>query len=847
MLNVSNKPKVRLKAMPGGPLRSNNDYQFGFYDIGALRHALEHADANGYRIAALPIPRNVFERAHVEAVISHPSVQYAIVDKNKIVACIIDGKEGWMSVLNDMGYHVKGGGKTAKRMKSFHRATLINAHFDHLNIKWVESDEYSRYDFNSGWAEWVTEAKSRLLDGGIVVSSRLIQAGIENLPVYEPHNSLDQAEYYYDPSLKAQLVKHLGYSKVFNGRLFIPEGLLKGQIFVSDNLPDDIDVISSRENLKKEITYSGGYRLLAEPQGPKSRVITDDQTVINLPKLFRKSDMEMWLKEEYEKMFNLATEGKLLTNWKSIMLRNFNRDRQSAEDLEAYARISYVGYRWVAMGLSITHSPWLFETLAVSHAKPLEHRIPIPCAVYEQVIPESLARMIGYDIEVDEGDIRRINDIGVHVVNDFDWLEMYESHGGHDEDDFFKLFYRTIQSGPMDGSKVVIVARSPNGFGEYSIFRYVEDEWYPTWTKADGEVVSFPEVNGRNWPTRLSSAIRENKVSYAGLPSDTNPVNDRPVTEFYSVADVMADVDTAMNGGNVGRYVNACMLHSSTISKHRPVQLCSLESAIDGCTQTSNGDDRLAIDAEASIMIDEVLKSGKPIDYDLWHGRFASLALKHPEVDTYEGKLTQLNKLCADYFDAYCKRVADYAQTHVHPPEIVHQLGQRLYYHAQPLLRQFRMDIFNANSLDNVQSSGSLKREEWEFLYTSIVEYIDKRYTRQQDKYDFILALYSVSTTNPTSSGKVTDQIVLNRIVYPLLEKALQHYGIGNKVIVNVDNGSVKIKEMSPSSWSFTDDDGKLHTFTDPLEYQNFHAQFSPVVFTKANTEAPKRRTKAMF
>jgi hypothetical protein len=57
-------------------------------------------------------------------------------------------------------------------------------------------------------------------------------------------------------------------------------------MIVSDNLPLDVDVINSAANIKKEVTYTGGYRLLAEPQGPKSRVITDDQTVINFPKLF---------------------------------------------------------------------------------------------------------------------------------------------------------------------------------------------------------------------------------------------------------------------------------------------------------------------------------------------------------------------------------------------------------------------------------------------------------------------------------------------------------------------------------------------------------------------------------
>lgn len=841
-------PTVRLKAAAHGPLRSNNDYQFGFYDIGVLRHALEHSGSPEYRVATLPIPGNEFDLDELEKLISNPNVQYAIVDKNKIVVTIIDGHKGWMSVLKDMGFRVKGGGKTAKRMKSFHRATLLNAHFDDLNIHWVQPDQFSRYNFSvdEGWSPELCnpEVVSRLLDGGVVISSRIVQTAVHNLPVYEPDKTKDTNEYYYDPTIRRYLMNYLINSKVFNGRIICSEGIIKGNFFVSDDLPEHVDVISTRDNLKKEITYSGGFRFLAEPQGPKSKVITDDQTVINLPKLFRKSDMEMWLQEEYEKMFQNAVQGNIITDWKSVFMRNFSRENQDIEDLEAQSRIGYVGYRWVSMGMSITHSPWLFETLAVSHAKPLQKRIPIPCAVYEQVIPESLARMAGHDIIVDEGTIRRINSLGVHVVNDFDWLEMYESHGGHDQDDFFRCVYRTMENNGVQTKKVIVV-RSPNGYGEYSIFDYVEGEWFPTWKKADGTDVSFPVVNGKGWPERLSSAIRSGKVSYLGLPSSNDSSEPRSEDDEYSVQDVMRDAVTAMNGGNVGRYVNATMLHSMVISKHRSKQLCSLEDAIDGCTQTSNLLDREAIDSEADIMIHEVLDSGKPIDRDFWFSRFRRLARKYPHVETYEGKITQINSLCAHYQNEYVKRIIAYSQENVRPPEIIHQLGQRLYFHALPVLRNFRMNIFNANAMDNVQFNSGIKRSDWDYLYTSIVEKIES-FERPQDKHDFILSLYSASIKNPTSNGKVTDQIVMNRLVYPYLEAAMIHYGIGNKVIMKHENGSVNLSEFKATSWTYPDKDGNLVEHTDVLAYQAFHSQFSPVVHT-INTRPVGRRMKAEF
>lgn len=834
--NRTYKPAVRLKSMPNGPLRSVNNYQFGFYDIGVLRQALGSSNFSEFRVAALPIPDSDIEFERARQIINHPSVEYAIVDKNKLVITLLDGPtNGWMSNLNALGYEAKGGGKAAKRIKSFHRPTLINAHYDNLNIKIVEPIEYTKYLFDQDAPEYNNDDDlERLLDGCFVVSDRIMRQGIENLPVYEPHNTNDTEEYYYDPNIRRHLQKFLANSKVFNARILCRLGVIKGNMIVSSNLPIGVDVITSRANIKKEVTYSNGYRLLAEPQGPKSRVITDDQTVINFPKLFRKADMEMWLKEEYEKMFQDAVNGKLLQNWKSIYTRMW-RDSEDIEDKEVQARLSYVAFRWVSAGLSITASPWLFENMAISHAMPLQKRIPIPCSVYEQIISQSIAKMAGYDINVSPGTIKRIDEIGVHVVDDIDWLEMYESHGGHDADDFFKLFYRQVEGGDLDGEKVVIAIRSPNGKGEYSVFKYVEDQWSPTWIKSDGEEVKFPKVNGKAWPTRLSDAIANGTVTYTGLPSSNFP-STAHVSETYDQAQVMADLQAAMNGGNVGRYVNAVMLHSSVFPNHRKEQLCSLEDAIDGCTQTVDPADRAAIDAEAKTLVREVIDSGRPVDRAFWQSRNFQNSLKEDEyVELYDGKITQMYDLCSRYFQAYRARVTKWAQENARPDELVHKLGARLYFHALPHLRKFRMDIYNANSSQFIQNKNAVQRDSWETLYHKIIDTIEK-FDRIQDQHDFVLALYSASLKVTTSGGKISDQIVMNRLVYPYLERALQHYGLAKRVVVERStDGTLKISQVESTSWTYTPENEEAKTFSDPLEYQKFHSKHSSVIHTTSN------------
>lgn len=828
-------PKTRAIAYNDGPLRSVNNYQQGFYEIGAMRQALAHSGEKFFRVGALPLPKNEKEFTEIQAIINHPSVQYALVDKTKIVITQIGDNTEWLSIFTDIGFKVKGGGKTAKRLKAFHRPTLINATFEigELFVQYAESDEFSRYIFTE---EHYTEAETeRLLDGGFVIHPRVIQAGVKNLPSFEAGSTNDPNEYYFNPRMRQKIVKDLLDTKAFNGRLIGPDGFLKGNCFVSDKLPEGVDVLSWHGNLKTEIVYENGWMFQAEPQNSKSRVHTDDQTMINLPQLFTKSEMEYWLAEEYEKMFQEALKGKLLSNWKNIYQRSW-RDKVDPEDEEAQARMHYVGYRWVAMGMKVTESPWMFETLATSHAKPLKTKIPIPCSVYEQIISESLARMAGYEIEVEEGTIQRLNELEVHVVNDVDWIEMYASHGGCDQDDFFKLFYREFEGGDLHGQKSVIVARSPNGIGEYSIFKYVEDTWYPEWITSTGEKVSFPKVSGRGWVQRLSEALAEENVSYVGLPSQINPPPKR-ISEVYTREDVLTDIRTSMATGSVGRFVNASMLHASVFGVHRELQLCSLEDAIDGFIQTAIAYDRDCIDEDATLMVRQVIESGLPVDRALWDSRRFDKYLKKGEwVEKYEGIITQLNDLCKTYYLAYAKRVHEWAQQNARPSEFIHQIGYRMSFHALPILRKFRMEIYNVNSQMTTDQGGHVDRSGWDNLYQTIANKIES-YEHESDRHDLVLGLYSASLKHKTSSGKITDQLVMNRLVFPYLERALQFYGIANRVTVTQNNdGTIQVNQVRTQEWEIIDDNGVCHNFDNPLDYQRYCSRLSPVVFSSSKT-----------
>ena len=334
---------------------------------------------------------------------------------------------------------------------------------------------------------------------------------------------------------------------------------------------------------------------------------------------------------------------------------------------------------------------------------------------------------------------------------------------------------------------------------------------------------------------RLSQAIREGKVSYTGLPSTHVNVASHSSVD-YDQDQVLADLRAAMNGGNVGRFVNSTMLYASVFPNHRKEQLCSLEDAIDGCTQTVDPADRAAIDEEADVLVREVIESGRPIDRTFWESRNFQNSLKEGEtVQLYDGKLTQIYDLCNHYFQAYRTRVIEWAQENARPDELVNQLGNRLYYHAQPHLRRFRMKIYNANSVDFVKNNNTVQRDDWEQLYTSIVDIIESQ-ERLQDKHDFVLALYAASLKLPTSGGKISDQIVMNRIVNPYLLRALQHYGIASRLIVERNpDGTLDINQVKSNSWTYLPDDEDGQTFTDVLEYQRYHSKYSGIIHTTSN------------
>jgi hypothetical protein len=155
------------------------------------------------------------------------------------------------------------------------------------------------------------------------------------------------------------------------------------------------------------------------------------------------------------------------------------------------------------------------------------------------------------------------------------------------------------------------------------------------------------------------------------------------------------------------------------------------------------------------------------------------------------------------------------------------------------------MDLYNTNSTEVTKSSGAIQRNSWENLYVGIANKITS-YERIIDSYDFVIALYSESINNPTSSGKITDQIVMNRFVFPYLEEALQYYGLAASVKRELNNNRLRIVNERVTSWIWQDSSGEDVEYTDPLAFQAAHAEDSPIIFVSAKP-APRKLTQSLY
>lgn len=776
------------------------------------------ADGAIFQILKADLPRNDKARKQqLHELFKAPETLYTYADESDVTIVQIEGWNRKEIPLSSLGWQIVNGPKTFKRLKTLNRPFRLGTRFHRpLRVHIVEDDSYTNEDlsvYSPGEIE-------RLLDGAFVISRELFEACLEDV-VFPTLDLEENPEFEVDFYKAEEYFRQAQYFHAFNARIFGPmvfSGIeqddplhgqiqsLKGEAFlnVSDTCERmHVDIICTRSALKFEVGNDSRNFILLEPQKAKrSGVNSDFQTITNLPGIYSPKFVKEWISEFLYANFNRLKNNQVMEEWFSMAVPYFNAGSRVFAQNDVSTLTKWNARAWLMSGRRITESPWIFEQLASAIAKHIKSndesrlRFPVPCAVRAQVISQSFASMAGCDLIIPEGAARWSDELESIVVNDVDWIEMYLSHGGHDLDDFFVGYYRTFGN-----LRKIVLVRSPNDWGEYSVFDYVEGDWFPVFEKHDGSFMLFPEVdtNPELWPKRLSEAVRDGDVVYTGLPSE----NEEKVFDPhpYSPADVLALIENnKASAGSVGINVNARSLHALCMKSHRPVQLTSMEACIDAGTQGGSAADAEAVTIEAKEIVDIIINGNCKVDSYVWNSRFG-VAYRGVPFDkrrlTDDTHVSRANRYRNEAAREFRKMARDHAQENFaqNVDPLVHALGKRMLRDGYQVLIDTRL------AMVQMQTPGeqSLAVRDWRDIHSLMLEKI-QMFENEIDRHDFVLAVYSACFRVPTrSTGRVSDQLVMNPHIFPYLMAAMRFYGLAYHIAVD-ENG--KIVRTMTDSWT---------------------------------------------
>jgi hypothetical protein len=805
----------------------------GGYSYPILDWFCDQMGGSTYQILKCNRPSNDDEEILLETVLVDPNTLYAYPDGSKITIVQFDKWDNTTQSLSDLGVEIELGPKMFKRLKTFNRRFRSFYSEDRpVKVLLIDDAEHCSYR-----AVLDPQDKEKLFDGAFILSPTVVGQCMENFDFGITAFSSDKIFETNEFNRNVEVGNYYKNSKIFNARIFGPieicnegdpeeyapfVGAIKGQAYTDHSGICEhygVDVIAPYSAFKKEVNISNRAFFLIEPQNAKlGQMFSDGQTIVNLPALYHWKHVRRSLKAFYEAQFDRLVNNEMLEQWSDMSFAMFDPQKPKMFNPEDIATLTTWNVRaWIMCGGYLSHSPWLFSQMGKNFLASMKvdddrkMRFPVPCAARALVITESLLRGLkglqcdGDDFyQVESGVARWDEDLSVLVVNDLDYIEMYPSHGGCDLDDFFQIYWRTI-----NGEKVIVVTRSPNDWGEYSIFRYHEGDWFSR-TTYDTENSSFPEITSdpSMWPKRLSHAIADGDIEYTGLPEKLQSDRGEVFDAHYILSAISETSDSA---ASVGINVNARQLWSSTMRSHRAVQVCSMEDAIDTGVQGGNDAEVQAVISEGQDILAEIIASGESVDAYLWAAKH-SMYHKGEPPQTKFSNFSYLQKVRmegAEWFKEQYETFADSIVKRVDYSNI-HALGAVKLSEAVKVLKWYRRSLYQQNNSYNESPN-------WEQTAQMIVRKIDS-YEPGHERNSFVVALYSAALIVPLSTGKVSDQFVMQPQVFPYLMEALQFYGILGRLVVN-DQGA--LMRSYETTWEIFDTTNNvLRRFDNALECQ---------------------------
>jgi hypothetical protein len=769
---------------------------FGGYSYPVLDHFISETKSNHYQILKINRPEFGEEEAELLAILLDKNTLYAYPDGGIITVVQFDGWDNTSSSLSDIGVDLRPSQKVFKRIKTFNRPfRAFRQNKAPIRVMLIGDS-----DFTEDSSIINAEDAEKLFDGAFIISQTLVNECMEQLEdkvLTFAENDISGFVIDRNSEIRESYIKE----KVFNARIFgemniINDGeypylgAIKGEAYTDAAGICEyygVDVIAPYSAFKTEVNFTDQSFVLIEPQPAKmGQLFSDGQTIANLPSLYQYKQIKYFTTEWFTDAFNRLKNNEIMESHSTLSIFN-NKDSNAKiyRDDDINSLVEWNVRAWLMCGGNLTDSPWLFEQMgknlhqSMRISDPNRMRFPIPCAVRAFVITCSLYRAIhNYPIDefgVNLGTAFFCEKMKLLVVNDNDYIEMYPSHGGCDLDDSFQIYWRTINS-----KRKIIICRSPNDLGEYSVFDYVEGNWHSK-TTFNGKEYSFIEAPSDPdlWPDRLSETIKAGQIEYIGLPSNDHVDYG---TEYNADFIVKAIKSTSSSAASVGINVNARQLWSASVGEHRPVQVASMEDCIDAGVQGGTDEQVQAVIDDAAAIMDNIISNNIPVDAHLWMSKHEQF---HPkaEVKKFYSNMSYLQSvryLCGKDF---LNQVYEYASSIPLTADYseIEKLGSHYLAPARSLMREYRRGIAKGLS---VQSDNP----NFDYLSDTVVSYINL-YEEGHHRNSFVMSLYLASLTTSTASGRITDQFVMQPAVFNYLMTSMQFYGLLGTPVVSSSGG----------------------------------------------------------
>lgn len=516
--------------------------------------------------------------------------------------------------LSDLGLSAFNMKKTPKRLQELSRYTQI---YKSGSIDKIKLTEYTN--------EWLI---SYYEDNGLTYSPESDEVIFDG-PIFITKSKMIQMCLGMEQEAKRKMIGSIYHgSQTFLGRFTFSGGLIKGLFHVVDDNNIDGDIVYHSSALKKELFRSSDtWTFTAWPLATSYPVSWDIQSALNNPWLFTgerfkleldslladfkaeiaKGEIPTWMKvnaDEDQEDNNIVLHNNELADWHSNA-QKWQSNGYSILDSSTFIHLAY-GQLANRMHASYTKgSFWL----------PMNNAFFAPVITHDalqilggELLPESKSNMVWFDPRFGA------------IIPGNRFSETAELHDTWDQDGDMARFIRIklwssnkdindkmvfgnvipkdldVPTTEEEAINVVVIIRSPNGPGGYSINRY------------DADTMPFMRIN--------ESAIQVIDLATATLPMGylladikvedelTNIINNTQYSNRnLTREDGQEAITNQFKNKGFGSYVNCMMIRASICGPSYPTWMPATgNDIIDACAQTSNVDAFEYIDQGVSRM-----------------------------------------------------------------------------------------------------------------------------------------------------------------------------------------------------------------------------------------------------